>query len=82
MINIFKKKKNLERKQSSNMSTTEDHIEQLKLSQLASTLSTEEFKQFIISKTEWFVQKKELAIYFFVNNDDDEALEKDISQIN
>ena len=64
------------------MSTPDDRIEQFKLSRIASTLSKEEFQQFIISKTEWFVQKKELMICFFVKNDDAKDIEKDISKIN
>ena len=64
------------------MSTTDDRIEKFKLSRLASTLSNEEFQEFIICKTEWFVQKKKLMIDFFVNNDDANDIEKDISKIN
>ena len=62
--------------------TTEERVEEFKLSHLASRLSNEEFQQFIISKTEWFVQKKELMISFFVNNDDAKDMKKDISIIN
>ena len=63
------------------MSSTEDLVDKCKLSSLASTLSNEEFQQFIISKMKWFVQNKELTVSFVVKNDNSNDLEKDISKI-
>ena len=63
------------------MSNRQDLVKRIQLTSLGSTLSDEEFKQFIMSKLEWLVENKESSINFFSQKDDVKDVEKDLTKI-